>query len=218
MGVSNMETRNKRPYLLIGVAVYLLIPLIYLLLADFPERTVLKNAISFLTLGAYFLMLGQFYLTRINKVTLQGNKFSSVIKKHKIIGYIFIPILILHPFLIVVPRFFESGVDPSDALKTILTTYTSSGLIVGMVAMILMICLGITSMFRAKLRLPYRTWRITHGILSILFVIIATWHAIDLGRHTDIVLSIYMILLAATGIFFLLKLYIMNPQNKGGRK
>jgi predicted ferric reductase len=218
MGIDTMKKNKRTPYLVIGSLFFLIIPFLYLLLADFPERTVLKESISFLTIGAFFLMLGQFYLTRINKITLSGNKFSKVINKHKAIGYIFIPILMLHPFLIVVPRFFEAGVTPSDAFKTILTTYESSGLVIGIIAMVVMILLGITSLLRKKMKISYTTWRVSHGLLSILFVILATWHAVDLGRHTDAILSTYMILMSATGIFFLLRLYIKKPQSKGVEK
>jgi predicted ferric reductase len=161
-------------------------------------------------------MLGQFYLTRINKITLKGLKFSKVVNTHKIIGYIFIPVLILHPFLVVVPRFFESGVEPIEAFTTILTSFGTSGIIIGMIAMVLMILLGITSMLRKKMRMKYTTWRFFHGLLSIVFVVLATWHAVDLGRHTDLIMSAYMIFMAASAVFFLLKLYIITPQITGG--
>ena len=213
-----MGEKNKISYLLIGAVFYLLIPFLYLILGDFPERTTLKDSISFLTIGAFFLMLGQFYLSRINRITLKGHKFSGVVNIHKIIGYIFIPVLILHPFLVVVPRYFESGVDPIEAFKTILTTFGSKGIVIGMAAMVLMILLGFTSMLRKKMKMKYSTWRFSHGLLSIAFVVLASWHAIDLGRHTDMVMSIYMILMAATGVFFLLKLYILTPQITGAEK
>ncbi len=211
-----METKKRTPYLLIGALFYLVIPFLYLFLADFPERTTLKDGISFLTIGAFFLMLGQFYLTRINKVTLKGNKFTKVIGKHKVIGYVFIPVLMLHPFLVVVPRYFEAGVTPYDAFMTMITTFQSSGIIIGLIAMALMVLLGITSMLRKRMKISYRAWRLSHGLLSIIFVILATWHAIDLGRHTDVIMSTYMIIMAATGIFFLLRLYFLQPQLKGG--
>ena len=210
-----MNEKSRLRYLIPGLILYLIIPFLYLLLGDFPARTVLKEAISFLTIGAFFLMLGQFYLTRINIITLKGQKMSKVINLHKVLGYIFIPVLMLHPFLIVVPRFFESGVEPAEAFTTILTTFGSKGIVIGIIAMVLMILLGITSMLRKKMKMKYTTWRTTHGLLSIAFVILATWHAVNLGRHTDVILSTYMIIMSALGVLLLIRTYFLVPETKG---
>jgi predicted ferric reductase len=210
--------RKSLSYLLIGAVVYIVLPLSYVLLGDFPSRTVLKESLSLLTIGSFFLMLGQFYLSRINKATLKKTTMAKVNKTHKIIGYIFIPVLFLHPFFIVLPRFFESGVAPMEAFQTMLTTFGSKGIILGIVAMVLMILLGLTSMLRKKMPLHYKTWRVSHGLLSIAFVILATWHAVDLGRHTDLILSTYMIIMAAIGILLLLSVYLVKPQSQGAAK
>lgn len=137
-----------------------------------------------------------------------------VIKVHKIIGYVFVGVLIVHPFLIVVPRFFESGVKPGEAFITIITTFRSTGIILGMIAWCLLLIIGITSYFRNHLGLKHKTWKVLHGILSILFVSLATWHAIDLGRHTDEIMSALMIMLACYGIYLLLKSYLKPVTNK----
>jgi len=213
-----MNEKSRLKYIIPGLVFYIVIPFLYLLLGDFPDRTVLKELISFLTIGAFFLMLGQFYLTRINKVTLKGQKMSKVINLHKVIGYIFIPILILHPFLIVVPRFFEAGVEPMEAFTTILTTFSSKGIIMGIIAMVLMILLGITSILRKKIQLKYTTWRIWHGLLSIAFVILATLHAVNLGRHTDTIMSVYMITMSTIGILLLIRIYFLHPQVIGEKR
>jgi len=205
-----MSEKNRLNYTVPYIVFYLAIPFLYLLLGNFPARTGLKNAISFLTMGAYFVMLGQFYLNRSNEMTLKGQKMSTVINLHKVLGYIFIPILLLHPFLIVVPRFFESGVEPIEAFVTILTTFGSKGIVLGISAMVLMILLGITSVLRMKMHIKYTTWRITHGVLSIAFVVLATWHVVDLGRHTDMILASYIIILSAIGVLLLVRTYFAD--------
>lgn len=213
-----MNEKSGLNYILPGLLLYLAIPFLYLSLGDFPDRTFLKDAISYLTIGAFFLMLGQFYLSRLNRITLSGQKMSKVINIHKILGYIFIPILFLHPFLIVVPRFFESGVDPLEAFTTILSTFGTKGIITGITAMILMILLGVTSLLRKSLKMKYTTWRTFHGILSVAFIVLATWHAIDLGRHTDSILSSYMVLMAALGILVIAKVYIFGTHPEGAKQ
>jgi len=176
-----------------------------------PWRTVLKDSISILAILSFFLMLGQFFLARSNKNILKEFKMSNVLKVHKFIGYVFVPILLVHPFLIVVPRYFESGVSPADAFLTLITTFDSLGVVLGMIAWGLMILIGITSLFRNKLPLSYKAWRVFHGILSISFIALATWHATNLGRHTNIPMSVLMITLAGMGILLLLKTYILKP-------
>lgn len=180
--------------------IFIALPLLFLAMGDFPHRTVLKESISILIILAYFMMLGQLFVKRSN----------GLVKIHKIIGYIFVSVLLVHPFLIVVPRYFESSVAPMEALFTILTTFNSTGIVIGMSAWCLMLILGITSLLRNRLGIKYKTWRMLHGILSILFIVFATWHAVNLGRHTDSAMSIYMIILAASGALFLLKTYIFK--------
>lgn len=210
---------NFRLHYLIPMAVlYLAVPLLYVYFGDFPSRTALKDTISLVTVGAFFLMLGQFYLSRLNRFTLEGYKMSGVMKLHRIIGYVFIPVLFIHPFLLVVPRYFEAGVDPTEAFRTILTTFGTSGIIMGMVAMVLMIVLGVTSVLRNRLPLTHTTWRAVHGLLSAAFVILATWHAVNMGRHTDTFLSTYMIVASAVGVAFLVRQYLFPPSKRGADK
>lgn len=190
------------------------LPILFWLLGDIPKRSVLKEIISILTILSFFMMVGQFFLARSNDKILKNHKMGKVIKIHKIIGYVFVSILLVHPFLIVVPRYFESGVSPVEAFITIITTFDSIGIILGMIAWCLMLIIGITSFFRYKLGLKNKTWKLLHGFLSILFVSLATWHAIDLGRHTDEVMSVLMIILAMWGIYLLLRSYLKPTTKK----
>lgn len=154
-----------------------------------------------------YVMLGQFFLVRSNQQFTRVFKFSRVLSVHKLIGYSVVSIFLVHPFLIVLPRFYESGVSPFDALITILTTFESLGVVLGLISWILMLLIGATSPFRDKLNMSYKTWKLFHGILSILFIATASGHAIELDRRTDKMISIFIILLASTGSIILIKLY-----------
>jgi len=200
----NMLTYNR----LAAILFFLAIPLLLWALGDTPARSFLKECVSLLTILGYFLMLGQFFLSRANKKMLKPHKTGKVYKLHRIIGYIFVSILLVHPLLIVVPRFFEAGISPGEAFSKIISTWDSRGLILGVLAWSLMLILGITSAFRNKLGLKYTTWRVLHGILSIVFITLATWHAMDLGRHTDLPMSLYMGAIAGLGILLLLRTYL----------
>lgn len=204
-----MKTYNR----FAGILFFLALPLLFWALGDTPRRSFLKEIISILTILAYFLMLGQFFLSRGNKKVLKPHKMGKVVNLHKWIGYIFVSILLVHPFLIVVPRFFEAGIAPADAFTTLISTWDSQGLILGMVAWGLMLILGITSIFRNSLGMKYTTWRVFHGLLSIAFISLATWHAMDLGRHTDLPMSIYMGGIAGLGVLLLIRTYLIKPSN-----
>lgn len=195
------------------IAITIAIPLLIYTLGDFPRPTPLKEIISVFTILAFFIMVGQFFLSRANNGVLKGHKMWKVSRLHKVIGYIFTGILLFHPFFIVLPRYFEAGLDPKEALLTMLTTFDSKGVILGLCAWCLMLIIGGTSLLRGKLGLKYNTWRTIHGILSMMFISLACWHAIDLGRHTNLSMSVYMIALSSAAVLLLLKTYFQKSKS-----
>ena len=210
-----MEKTIKKYNIIAAILMIIGFPILCWVLGDTPKRTWLKEGISILTILAYFLMIGQFFLARSNRNLLKAHQMNKVLKIHKIIGYAFVIILLIHPFLIVFPRYFESGVKPVEAFITIISSYGSIGVLLGIIAWLFMLILGITSLFRNKIGLSYKTWRIFHGSLSIAFIVLASWHAIDLGRHTNIMMSAYMITLGGAGVALLLKTYFFKSLKEG---
>jgi predicted ferric reductase len=205
---STVQNYNRLAALLVFIA----LPLLIWAVGDLPRRTFLKEAISLLTILSFSMMLLQFFLSRGNSGTLKAHRKVRVTKLHKIIGYLFVVFLLLHPFLIVVPRYFEAGIEPGVAFTTMLTTWDSRGIVLGLTAYGLMLLLGLSSLFRNRLGIKYTTWRVFHGILSILFITLATWHALELGRHIDLPMSVYMVALASLGVFQLLRIYLTKPK------
>jgi len=191
-------------------------PLLIWVMGHFPERSLLKESLSVITMLAFCQMLGQLFWARTNRSAVSGLKMSQVVTYHKVIGYTVVFILFLHPFYLVFPRFFEAGVSPVDAFITIISTL-NQGVVLGMIAWCLMLTLGITSFVRKKLPMQYKTWRVFHGILAMLFIATAAWHVIDLGRHANPAMSILISMLAAGGILLLLKTYIFKNQRKSSR-
>lgn len=209
-----MENNSKLKYLITGFILYLAVPLLYMVFGNFEGRTILKEFLSLITAAAFYLMLSQFYLSRVNIVNIKGHKYSKVVKLHKIIGYIAIALILLHPIFIVLPRYLEASLDPKDAFILMITNFDSRGIILGLIALFLMIVIAITSILRKKMKLKYTTWRKMHGFLSLSFVILATFHAVDLGRHMDAFLSNYTIVMASIGIVFLIRLYFFDQPSK----
>ena len=102
------------------------------------------------------------------------------------------------------------GPNPIDSFIKMLTTFDNLGVLLGIIAWVLMLILGLTSMFRNRLNISYKTWKIFHGILSLGFIIVASWHAINLGRHMDesmIILTVSAVFIAS---FLLIKSYVFK--------
>ena len=208
-----MENKIKKYHRIAAGMVFIAFPVLFYVLGDFPRRTLLKETISVVTLIAFFMMLFQFYLSRANGNILKEHKMSKVVKWHKVLGYVFVSILLVHPFLIVLPRYFEAGVEPSEALTTILTTFGSKGIILGLSAWVLVFIIGLTSILRNKLGLSYKAWRITHGILSIVFISVASFHVVELGRNISQPLQWLIAVLSIVGITLLIQTYLFKKPN-----
>jgi predicted ferric reductase len=214
MGVK-MGTYITSSFFRQSLLVFAGLPLLIWAMGNFPDRSLLKESLSVLTILAFCQMIGQFYWSRTNRYAVKNLKMSKLIKYHKIIGYTFAGVLLFHPVLLVVPKLFEPGVTPVDAFTTIITTL-NQGVVLGIIAWCLILILGITAFARKKLPMQYKTWRVFHGILAILFVTVAAWHVIDLGRHSSFVMSILIIFLAIVGGLLLVKAYASKMIKKTG--
>jgi len=196
-----------------AVLVFTGMPLLIWAMGNLPERSLLKESLSIMTILAFCQMIGQFFGARTNRCAVENLTMIKVIKYHKIIGYTFLITLLFHPVLLVVPRLFESGVAPVDAFITIITTL-NQGVVLGIIAWCLMLTLAVTSLARKKLPMKYTTWRFFHGILAMLFISIATWHVIDLGRHATPAMSVLITILSAVGVLLLLQTYSLKISKK----
>jgi len=115
-----------------ALAVVIGLPLLFYALDDAPRRSLLKESISILTLLAFSMMLGQYFLARSNETLPSLFEPSQIQKVHKYIAYSAVAVMLLHPVLVVLPRHFEAGVKPWDALVTMLTTFDSLGILLGL--------------------------------------------------------------------------------------
>ena len=207
-----MSKNIKIIYAFLLSSILIALPILFFILGDLPHRTILKNIISIITIISFFILFAQFFLSKINTNISEFSNFAKVVKFHKFIGYIVLPVLMIHPILIVVPRFFEVGVDPFESFIKMITTIDTLGVLLGIIAWILMLSLGITSMFRNKLNISYKSWKNFHGILSLTFIIIASWHAINMGRHMSLPMSILIVLLVLITIISVLKVYLFKNE------
>ena len=190
------------------------VPILIFVLGDFPRRNALSETISLISILGFSLLISQFFYSRINKRLVKKIRMVHVLRIHKFIGYVFISILLLHPFFIIIPKFFDNAVTPVEAFFKLITTFDSLGIMLGLIAYAVMLILLVTAFFRFKLHVKYKTWRNFHGYLTLLFVITATWHVITLGRHSNMSFSIYYVLTVTSGIFYLLRVYLFKTSTR----
>jgi predicted ferric reductase len=209
-----MKTTTHSSFLIHSILAYAAIPLFIFLLENQHERALYKDTISLITIISYCLMTGQFFWSRLNYYVTRSTTARKLVTAHNTIGYICILVLMLHPFLLVIPRFFEHGITPADALLVIITTFTSQGVVLGIIAWFLMVLIGLTSLFRKKIGLRYSDWQTLHGLLSLLFIIAATWHAIELGRHASFAMSRVFVMFASWGVLLLAAKCIFQKSKK----
>jgi len=206
----NMELIIKKYNILVGFFVFICIPILLYIFGDAISGTLLKEVISIVTILSFTLIFSQFFISRINEDIKYGNKMNKVLNFHKYLGYFIIAVLFFHPIYIVIPRYFEAGVDPIDAFWIMITNYQTFGVLLGIVSWILMLTLGVTSYLRFKLGLEYKYWKVFHSSISVLFIITATLHVISLGRHSDYAMSIFFSLLVGISILKLLNDYFIT--------
>lgn len=209
-----MKTQNYILKFSVLIIIFIVVPLFLYFSGNFPERTTLMETISVVTILAFSLVLSQFFTSRLNFKLVKQIRMVNVLAIHKFIGYVFISIILLHPFFIIIPKFFDDGVTPSDAFIRLITTFSSTGVILGLIAYASMLILMVTAFFRFKLHLQYRTWRKLHGYLTLLFVITATWHVIDMGRHSDTSFTLFYIGVVAVGIYYMIRTYFFKTSKK----
>jgi len=201
-----MTTNINNNFFRQSLLVFAGMPLLIWAMTNVPERSLLKESLSVITILAFCQLIGQFFWARTNRCVVDTLKMNRVIQYHKIIGYTFVVILLLHPFLLVLPKFFESGVGPVDSFITIISTM-NQGVLLGIIAWCLMLILATTALTRKRLPMKYTTWRVFHGSLAMLFICIATYHVIDLGRHSSLAMATFITILTTGGVLLLLRTY-----------
>ncbi|MDH4002488.1 MAG: ferredoxin reductase family protein [Xanthomonadales bacterium] len=139
-----------------------------------------EETVVFLSIITFSMMLLQFALTPRVDVVANLSGVDNTMRVHNRFGEYLGYLVLLHPFLIVLPRFI---VAPSFAPGDVWDLFTQSETSTGMYAWSLMLVWVLMAVFKDKTGLSYEAWRYTHGIGFIAVIILATHHAVTVGRH-----------------------------------
>lgn len=143
-------------------------------------RGLYTELVTLMSLAGFAMMLGQFFLSgRLESISSKTGVDNGMHLHRKVGEYLAI-LFFLHPFLILLPRFWISGSFAVDDFILLFTKPLSGN---GFYAWSLMIVWVLMAMFKNKIGMSYEAWRISHGIGAIAIAILATDHVITIGRH-----------------------------------
>ncbi|VGO20323.1 hypothetical protein SCARR_02385 [Pontiella sulfatireligans] len=182
---------------------FALVPVLLAIAQDVPTQSTLQLTVALASVGTFGLMLGLFWLSRLMPDNTVKMKYSSSMRWHKYIGYVAGLFFLVHPFLMIVRRFWVQESLPMDNLVLMVK---SPLMLTGIMAWFLMIVLVVLAFFRKKF--PAKVFRYVHGALSISFVGFATLHVLKVGRHSNQAMSAFWIALAGVAVVSLLVSYI----------
>jgi predicted ferric reductase len=169
---------NKK--LFIGYLCLLILPFLATYALGMQEKSSYAYFIAALNTLAMMMFFLQFPLgSRLKQISLFANIDWNMTQHRKIgkwIGLIFL----LHPVLIVLPRFLMSKGDGMTSVKSILTAPT---MLTGIIAWVIMMVWILLSIFKDRLPVKYEVWRFTHMLGFVVIAIFATLHVTSVGQH-----------------------------------
>ncbi|MGI9258327.1 MAG: ferredoxin reductase family protein, partial [Gammaproteobacteria bacterium] len=168
--------------LLIAYGAVMLVPYAWSITQGLASRGPYITIVGALSICGLTALLAQYALAgRIDAVTRVAGIDNSM-RIHRKAGEIIALYFFFHPFLIVLPRFF---IAPQLAIDDLWLTFTSPESATGVFAWALMSVWVLTAIFKEKLDLSYEAWRLSHGLGLIAIAILATHHAVTVGRHAQ---------------------------------
>ncbi len=156
------------------------IPFIYSVTQGLENRGIYETILVYLNISVFAALLAQYPLAgRINAVT-QVTGLDNGMHLHRKAGEWIAIYFFIHPFLIILPRIWNSPMRwKGDLWDSFIASESSTGVY----AWIVMAIWVLMSVYRTKLKISYEAWRISHGIGLVGVAILGTHHAITVGRH-----------------------------------
>ncbi|MEB3216193.1 MAG: ferric reductase-like transmembrane domain-containing protein [Nostocales cyanobacterium 94392] len=158
--------------------VIILLPLFILLLyppTPSDERSVwleFSAALGFIGLA---MMAMQFALTaRINRVEASYG-VDLILQFHRYTSIVAFFFILIHPIIV-----FIDNPETLQLLNFIQAPWRARMAVIATLALIAII---VTSIWRQKLKIPYESWRIAHGILAVILIGFALGHVLGVGNY-----------------------------------
>lgn len=134
----------------------------------------LLNPVAMMAFFIQFPLAG-----RLRQLPLFSNIDWSM-SKHKQVGKWLGIFFLLHPLLILAPRFLISF---DDGMTSVREAVTSPQLLTGIIAWVVMILWVLASVFKDRIGIKYETWRLTHLLGFTAICVLATLHVTSVGHN-----------------------------------
>ncbi len=196
--------------LLIVYLVIVLLPYLWSLTQGLAWRGVYPGMVTLLNLGGFAAFLAQYPLSgRVESVTRRAG-IDHGMWLHRRVGELLAVYFLLHPFLIVLPRYVLA---PERASADIWTALAAAESTTGLYAWAIMIAWVLMARYRNRLGLGYEAWRISHGLGLVLVAILATHHVVTVGRHGryDPWFDVLWIVLCSLAVAVVAYTYFVRP-------
>jgi predicted ferric reductase len=98
---------------------------------------------------------------------------------HKLMGQVALGFILAHPILLIVAGY------PANCWLNPFSTCANTATRTALLAVLILLLLVGSSVWRKPLRIPYPVWQLFHGLLSLAVVFLALVHMFRLGRYTS---------------------------------
>lgn len=172
-----LSTKSK---LALGYLCLVALPFLATFSLDMADKTLYATILATINTLAMMAFYLQFALgSRLKKIDLFAN-IDWNMSNHKRIGQLLGVLIILHPILILAPRFLVSF---NDGMHSLISTITAPQMLTGIIAWVGMIVWILIAMFKDKLKISYEAWRLSHVLGFVVIAILATLHITSVGSH-----------------------------------
>lgn len=195
---------------LVVYVVLALIPYVWSATQDLEYRGIYETILTILNISMFAALLAQYPLSgRINSVSRYTGVDNGMML-HRKAGEFTALYFFLHPFLIMLPRFWIAPQRaPGDVWDSFITGEASTGVY----AWLIMGLWVLMAMYRDKLKISYEAWRLSHGLGLVAVAILGTHHAVTVGRHGryEAWFDIMWIALCALAVGTVVYTYFVRP-------
>jgi predicted ferric reductase len=209
--MKNLLMRSPVAVAAFWIGLYLmltLLPLLILLLyppspANGDRGWWVEFSVALGFIGLAMLAL-QFALTaRINRIEASYG-VDIILQFHRYISLVAVGFMLLHPLIL-----FVNDPETLALLNFFEAPWRARAAVLGTLALLALV---ITSIWRKRLKIPYETWRILHGILAVAALILGLAHALGVANYLSLFWKIVLWSgLAAIALWLLVYVRVVKP-------
>jgi predicted ferric reductase len=156
------------------------IPFVATYALDMQEKTFYAAFISLFNTLAMMMFYIQFPLAgRLKRIALFAN-IDWGMSQHKKMGKWLGIIFLIHPILIIAPRFLVSF---TDGMRSLIAIITAPQMLTGIIAWVGLMVWVLLAVFKNRLNIRYEVWRFIHMLGFVTIAILATMHITSVGSH-----------------------------------